>query len=137
MILVTNNIAKLVSTSKDLASNIRVPAMVEGVTFSIRVPAMVEGVTFSNLWQALAHLSDKLHRSVSQIHETVTSLVVKEADLCLSMDSVQDTQMTIETTMVSMQETLQKHERRFGKILPILINMQRSSDSSITNCPQR
>jgi hypothetical protein len=124
MILVTNNIAKLVSTSKDLASN-------------IRVPAMVEGVTFSNLWQALAHLSDKLHRSVSQIHETVTSLVVKEADLCHSMDSVQDTQMTIETTMVSMQETLQKHERRFGKILPILINMQRSSDSSITNCPQR
>jgi hypothetical protein len=43
---------------------------------------------------------------------------------------LQDSQLLLQTTISSIQDTLRKYESRFSKILPVLMNVNQSSNSS-------
>ncbi len=80
-LLVTSDIAKIVTASKDLAAK-------------VGSPCAIEGGSLQNLWQAFVHFSNKLQTNLSQSHEAIANLSNKNADLHLTLDEVQDAQTT-------------------------------------------
>jgi hypothetical protein len=89
----------------------------------------VEGFQFHNLWKAIHAIASWLKQSCLETKVIIHELSINGDTLQMTVDDMQCAQQQLAPTK-GVQETLHKHEARFAKILPIILNVQRSSNSS-------
>lgn len=86
-------------------------------------PLPFEGKHFANMWQAVQGVAGSV-KMTTAAQSMLQSMVDKVSDLELSCMDFSSTQSQLQQVTLTLQSTLQKHEARFGKILPILMGMQ-------------
>lgn len=101
-------------------------------------PIEIDGTTPANLWQALSQINVKLQEGITQVQDSTNYLSDMLDEVATNSSVVQDAQLLLQTSISSIQDTLRKHETRFGKILPVLMNVHQSSPSvSMIDIDQR
>jgi len=106
--LVTADLAKVAKVQDTLA-------------LAIGTPSAIEGTTYNSVWQAITHMSNRLHEGFTTVQETL-QLASMDHDRLSSAQSTINSQY--QHMLSSIQDTLKRHETRFSKILPILMNVQ-------------
>jgi predicted nucleic acid-binding Zn-ribbon protein len=98
----------------------KVSAATDTLTSAIGAPPVIDGVTFNSVWQAILHVSGRLQDGFTSLQESMQHVT-------LEFDRV-STQY--QQNMATFKDTVKRHESRFAKILPILMNMQTASTTS-------
>jgi len=80
-------------------------------------------VSHTNVWEALAYVASTMQQGLESAHLSLTSFSEKFDDI-VSNQMIWQTE--VDTKVISVQDTLKRHESRFSKILPILMHVQRS-----------
>jgi len=81
----------------------------------------IEGTTHTNVWEALAHVASTMQHGMEATHLSVRTLADKLDDV-ITNHVVWQTDF--ESQVVSVKDTLSRHESRFSKIFPFLMNLR-------------
>jgi len=84
----------------------------------------IDGTNHTNVWEALSHVASSMQQGVDSAHQSLRTLADKLDDIVTSQ---MIWQTDTETQLVSLQETLHRHESRFSKIFPFLMNLRTQS----------
>jgi len=115
--LVTSDLARISEVTNRLAA-------------SMGHPLAIDGTTFENVWQALERINSKLQEGLAHVQDSTSYISDLVEDMSSNQSVLQDSQLMFQNTITSIQETIRKHESRFTKILPGLMNVQQTSASS-------
>jgi hypothetical protein len=96
----------------------------------VGLPLAIDGTLFTNVWQALSKTNIKLQEGITQVQDNTSYLSDLIEDISSNTAVIQDAQLMLQTTLASIQDTLRKHDSRFGKILPILMNVDSPASSA-------
>jgi len=116
-LLVTSDLARISEVTNRLAA-------------SMGHPLAIDGTTFENVWQALERINSKLQEGLAHVQDSTSYISDLVEDMSSNQSVLQDSQLMFQNTITSIQETIRKHESRFTKILPGLMNVQQTSASS-------
>jgi len=84
----------------------------------------VEGTSHTNVWEALAHAASSMQQGMESVHQSVRTLANKLDDVITNHVIWQT---DIESQVASVKDTTNRHESRFSKIFPFLMNLRSSS----------
>jgi hypothetical protein len=113
-LLVTSDLAKVSSVTENLAS-------------AIGTPVDIEGVTYNSVWQAILQMSSRLQDSVTTLKDSIHNVSIDYNHLTSTQGTLN---IQFQQTVASVQDTLKRHEIRFSKILPVLLNIQSTGPPS-------
>jgi len=108
-LLVTADLAKVSDVTDTLAS-------------AIGTPLVIDGTNFKSVWQAMLLVSGRLQDGFTNLEESIQHVTL----------DFERFNTQCQQNITTLQDTVRRHESRFTKILPILMNMQASPATAMT-----